>query len=164
MNFALDHPELQKSAFMEFPNGIGPLTHHGYGPAYYQRCQVGPPHSEYNIPSRNSYVRFGMPVNHLGPPAPPTSHAYLPYVSPHELYEGKSWVIAFYFNVKWLFKTPRTATFFQCNPRVLYYQYQVSTVLILLRECYARSTCLVKMDLMFFCILLICGVLTSNHR
>lgn len=122
-HFALDHPELQKSAFMEFPNGIGPLTHHGYGPTYYQRCQVGPPHSEYNIPSRNSYVRFGVPINHL-PPAPPTPpHAYLPYVSPHELYEGKSRAITLYSNLKWLFKTPRTATFFQFNSCVLYCQY-----------------------------------------
>lgn len=82
MNFAIDHSEMQKS-FMEFPN-ISPLSH-PYGP-YYQRCPVGPPRSEYNIPSYSTRMNFSLPVNHLVPPAPPTSHPYLPYV-PHELYE-----------------------------------------------------------------------------
>lgn len=91
MNFALaEHSELAKSAFMEFPNGIAPLSHHyGHGPTYYQRCPVGSPRSEYNIPGRYSNsLSYGVPVNHhLVPPAPTTSHAYLPYVSSHELYE-----------------------------------------------------------------------------
>ena len=85
MNFAIEHPELQKSAFMEFPN-MSPLSHH-YSP-YYQRCPVGAPRSEYNLPSYGSRMNFPLQVNHIGPPAPPTSHAYLPYV-PRDIYEGK---------------------------------------------------------------------------
>lgn len=86
MNFTIEHPELQKSAFMDFPN-MSPLSHH-YGP-YYPRCGVGAPRSEYNLPaSYGSRMNFPLQVNHLGPPPPPTSHAYLPYV-PRELYEGK---------------------------------------------------------------------------
>lgn len=84
MNFPIEHPELPKSAFMDFPN-MSPLSHH-YG-AYYPRCGVGAPRSEYPA-SYSSRMNFPLQVNHLGPAPPPTSHAYLPYV-PRELYEGK---------------------------------------------------------------------------
>jgi hypothetical protein len=84
MNFTIEHPELQKPAFMEFPNMPSPLSHH-YSP-YYPRCGVGAPRSEYSYGSR---MNFPLQVNHLGPPAPPTSHAYLPYAVPRELYEGE---------------------------------------------------------------------------
>lgn len=86
MNFAIDHPELQKPPpFMDFSN-MSPLSHH-YAP-YYPRCGVTPPRNDYNLPSYGSRMNFPLQVNHLGPPAPPTSHAYLPYVS-REMYEGK---------------------------------------------------------------------------